>query len=78
MDFRHLISDVVNAYYAHDRPALDFALLKHLARCDSLYDAIAHGDDNHRAWLKQAIENHFAGKPVQPESKGSNAKKAQG
>lgn len=31
---------------------------------DTLYDAIKHGDENHRAWLKQAIEDHFAGRPV--------------
>jgi hypothetical protein len=29
-------------------------------KVDSLYDAIAHGDDKHRAWLKEAIEKHFA------------------
>lgn len=26
----------------------------------SLFDAIAHGDEKHRAWLKQAIADHFA------------------
>lgn len=31
----------------------------------SLFDAIAHGDDDHRAWLKQAIDDHMAGRPVQ-------------
>lgn len=35
-------------------------------RWETLFDAIAHGDDEHRAWLKQAIEDHFAGRPVQP------------
>ena len=35
-------------------------------RIETLYEAIAHGDDIHRAWLKQAIEDHFAGRPVQP------------
>lgn len=29
-------------------------------RIDTLYDAIAHGDDQHRAWLKKKIEEHFA------------------
>lgn len=33
-------------------------------RVDTLFDAIAHGDESHRAWLKKAIEDHFAGKPV--------------
>ena len=32
----------------------------------TLYDAIAHGDDVHRAWLKAAIGAHFAGLPVPP------------
>lgn len=46
-------------------PASDFAALVALARAAStLFDAIAHGDDVHRAWLKEAIDNHFAGKPV--------------
>lgn len=31
-----------------------------------LFDAIAHGDEKHQAWLKQAIEDHFAGRPVVP------------
>jgi hypothetical protein len=31
-----------------------------------LFDAIAHGDDEHRAWLKEAITAHFAGEPVPP------------
>lgn len=31
----------------------------------TLFDAIAHGDEKHRAWLKQAIQDHFAGKKVQ-------------
>ena len=27
----------------------------------TLFDAIAHGDDEHRAWLKKAIDDHFTG-----------------
>lgn len=27
---------------------------------ESLFSAIAHGDDGHRVWLKQAIDDHFA------------------
>lgn len=33
-------------------------------RIKSLYGAIAHGDEVHREWLKEAIDNHFAGLPV--------------
>lgn len=33
---------------------------------ESIFDAIAHGDDEHRAWLRQALEDHLAGRPVQP------------
>lgn len=38
-------------------------------RAATLFDAIAHGDEVHRAWLKEAIECHFAGKPVPPPRK---------
>lgn len=31
-----------------------------------LFEAIAHGDDIHRGWLKEAIDNWFAGRPVPP------------
>ena len=41
------------------------ALLADRDRRASLFDAIAHGDDEHRAWLKQAIDDHFAGRPVE-------------
>ena len=37
-------------------------------KVDSLFGAIAHGPPAHRAWLKQAIEDHFAGRPVQKEA----------
>lgn len=33
---------------------------------DTLFDAIAHGDAQHRAWLKEAIADHFDGRPVKP------------
>lgn len=33
---------------------------------ETLFDAIKHGDEVHRAWLREAIENHFGGKPVPP------------
>ena len=29
-------------------------------RVDSLYEAIAHGDDEHRAWLREKLRAHFA------------------
>ncbi|SRR6266498_3357823 len=33
----------------------------------SLYDRIAHGDEQHREWLRQAIEDHALGKvPLPP------------
>lgn len=36
----------------------------------TLFAAIAHGDDKHRTWLKQAIEDHFSGRPVsQPDKR---------
>lgn len=33
-------------------------------RWHSLFDAIAHGDEAHRAWLRQALDDHLAGRPV--------------
>lgn len=33
-------------------------------KVETLFDAIKHGDPIHQAWLKDAIEAHFAGKPV--------------
>lgn len=31
---------------------------------DRIFAALAHGDERHRAWLREAIGNHLAGKPV--------------
>ena len=45
------------------------------ARVNSLFSAIQHGDEEHRAWLKEAIENHFAGVAV-PPVRGSGTKEA--
>lgn len=33
---------------------------------DELYKALAHGDDEHKAWLKEAITAYFNGKPIPP------------
>lgn len=33
---------------------------------ETLFEAIAHGDAAHRAWLRSAIAAHFAGQPVPP------------
>lgn len=41
-----------------DEPAEDDA------RAATLYDAIKHGGDEHKAWLKAAIAAHFAGQPM--------------
>lgn len=40
----------------------DIAALR--AKIDSLFSAVAHGDDEHRNWLRQAIDDHFAGREV--------------
>lgn len=41
------------------------------AREASLFDAIAHGDEQHKTWLKEAIRAHFAGeRPPAPYGKG--------
>lgn len=42
-------------------------------RAATLFDAIQHGDDDHRDWLREAIACHFSGKPVPPaRGKGSS------
>lgn len=35
----------------------------------ALFDAIKQGDQNHQDWLREAIDSHFAGRPV-PEPRG--------
>lgn len=45
-------------------------------RVNSLFDAIAHGDEEHRQWLKEAIALHFEGKPV-PAPRPSRASEAE-
>ena len=35
-------------------------------RVETLFDAIAHGSPEHRAWLRKAIDDHFAMRPVEP------------
>ena len=42
----------------------------------SLWDAIKHGDDEHRVWLKEAIDAHFAGEVI-PEPRGKGRKEAE-
>ena len=42
---------------------------------ESLFQAISHGDEEHRSWLKDAIEAHFAGHPT-PAVRGSGNKEA--
>jgi len=34
--------------------------------CERLYSDLAHGDDEHRAWLKAAIEASLTGAPMPP------------
>jgi predicted NBD/HSP70 family sugar kinase len=53
----------LEAYYGRDADRLQ-ALG---SRVDALFEAIATGDEQHRAWLKQAITDHLAGRPVQQE-----------
>jgi hypothetical protein len=39
---------------------------------DTVFEAIKHGDDEHRAWLREACDNLFAGKPA-PPPRGTNS-----
>jgi hypothetical protein len=40
-----------------------------IERIPTLFKAIKHGDKKHQAWLKKAIEDHFAGRPVKREDR---------
>lgn len=42
---------------------------------NKLYEAIKHGDEEHRKWLKEAIESFFLGKQI-PSPRGSGTKDA--
>ena len=44
------------------------ALARKGLRIDGLFNFIAHGDDQHRAWLNKAIEAYFNGEEVPPPS----------
>lgn len=33
---------------------------------NELFKALAHGDDDHRDWLKEAIDNFYKGEPIKP------------
>lgn len=59
---KQFTQDLKNAYYSRDHD-LHERLCK---RVEGLYEAIAHGDEGHRQWLREAIANVFAGKPVPP------------
>lgn len=46
---------------------------------DTVYEAIAHGDQEHRDWLREALDAHFAGLPVPPpRGKGTDAYRPDG
>jgi hypothetical protein len=64
-----MVRDAINAYDDRNRYELERILNKHLSRVETLFEAIAHGTPEHRAWLQQAINDHFAGKPVTLEEK---------
>lgn len=49
-----------------DSPDVAINFLQLRAYCDTLFDAIKHGDAAHQAWLKEAIDSHLSGKPVPP------------
>lgn len=61
-----LLVDVLNAYHVRWPDEIERLILRHLSRCESLPQALANGDDAHRAWLEKAIADHLAGRPVQP------------
>lgn len=57
-------TDMTFAFDTRDRAAFERALQQHLARIESLADTLAHGSNEHRAWIRKAIDDHIAGRPV--------------
>ena len=43
----------------------------------SLFEAVRHGDPEHEAWLKQAITDHFAGRPIERPRGTGNRERAE-
>lgn len=43
---------------------LGASLIETLELIPTLFAKIEHGEPGHRAWLKEAIECHFLGKPM--------------
>lgn len=39
-----------------------------LQQSAALFDAIAHGNDGHKAWLKSALDAWFTGQPIPTEA----------
>jgi len=50
---------------SHDCPTGDMEIARELIKLiPELFDKIAHGEQGHRDWLEEAIQNHFQGKPM--------------
>lgn len=47
--------------YRTAAPELACAILAFIEKAETLFAAIAHGDEEHRRWLKEALEKHFNG-----------------
>ena len=47
------------------------------ASMGSLFEAIRHGDAEHETWLRQAITDHFAGRPVERPRGMGNQERAE-
>lgn len=64
-DLLHAIRNAsAGAYYVGLERNVVADIEAKLLQIGTLYDAIKHGDEKHRSWLKQAIDNHFAGLPM--------------
>jgi hypothetical protein len=57
--------------------AQDADLIDLPTQSDALFNAIKHGDAEHQAWLKQALENHFKGLPMPPVQGGKSSQPTQ-
>jgi hypothetical protein len=63
----HVAKSLEQACVEIDRLTGDLAATKverdrYREKVETLFFVIAHGDNEHRAWLKKAIDDHFNGK----------------
>ena len=64
-------------YRALEAISIAIERLRQPSQSNALFNAIKHGDAEHQAWLKQALENYFEGLPMPPVQGGKTQHTAQ-